>query len=80
MMFLSCTLCKNSLFFLLQISNVILGVYFSLEIEFLRIFANILKNVVAMEAVERRYGVGETFKLPLLELICVPDPFTSHNI
>lgn len=79
-MFPSCALCRNPLVFLLQIFNVILGVYFPLETEFLRIFAKILKNTVAMEAVERRYGVGETFKLLLLELICVPDPFTSHNI
>lgn len=73
-------LCKNSLVFVFQILNVILGVYFPLETEFLRIFAKILKNMVAMEAVERRYGVGQTFQFLLLELNCVSDPFTSHNI
>lgn len=76
----SCALCKNPLVFLFQIFNVILGVYFTLETEFLRVFAKILKNMVAREAVERRYGVGKTFKLLLLELICVPGPFTSCNI
>lgn len=44
--------------FLFQIFSVILEVYFSLKTEFLRTFA----NMVAMEAVERRYGVGEIFQ------------------
>jgi len=53
---------------------MILGVYFSPKTEFLRTFA----NMVAMEAPER-CGVGETCQWQLLELILVPDPFTSQN-
>lgn len=65
----------GNLWFSFQIFSVILGGYFSLKTEFLRIFA----NMVAMEAVERSCGVGETFQLQLLELVRIPDPFTSQN-
>lgn len=54
---------------------MILGASFSLKTEFLRTFA----NVVAMEAVERSNGVGKMFRLQLLEIVCVPDPFTFQN-
>lgn len=54
----SCALCRYSVAFLFRIFSVILEVYFSLKTEFLRTFA----NMVAMEAVERRYGVGEIFQ------------------
>lgn len=50
-------LSRNSVVFLLQTFSVLLGVHFSLKTEFLRTFA----TMVAMEAMERRYAVGETF-------------------